>query len=170
MRKPYVESNFTYKGYQCSVIFQTLCHRCGYVGVPKGHSLYGLDYDEFQIDCHGGLTYANPTLYGHEDETDIFWIGFDCAHCNDGKDYEAGHKYFADDATHIEMMNHWEEFDKQYPCGEEVRTQEYVEEQYRKIVDQLIAYERPWNKFRRWLHERIHDILNEVRRIFNWAN
>lgn len=46
----------------------------------------------------------------------------------------------------------------------------YVEEQCRKIVDQLIAYERPWNKFRRWLHERIHDILNEVRRIFNWAN
>lgn len=70
----------------------------------------------------------------------------------------------------IEMMGRWEELDKQYPCGEIVRTQEYVEEQCRQMVDQLIEYDRPLNKFKRWLRERIQDILDTIRRIFNWEN
>lgn len=163
MRKPYIENDFVYKNYKCSVIFQTLCHRCGYVGIPKGHSLYGLDYDEIPVICHGGLTYMYPDLVGHEEESDIFWIGFDCAHFGDGKDYDAGRRYFADDPDHIDMLNRWEDLDNRYPCDDEVRTQEYVEEQCRYIVDQLIEYDRPWNKFKRWL-------LQFFRRVFVWKN
>lgn len=169
-RQPYIENTFTYKGYKCVVIFQALCHRCGYVGITKDHSLYGLDYDEIPVICHGGVTYTSPTLFGHENETDIFWIGFDCAHYNDGKDYEAGRKYFADDTALIESMTRWGELDKQYPYDQEVRTQEYVEEQCRQIVDQLIEYDRSLNKFKRWLRERLQDILDAVRRVFTWKN
>ena len=170
-RQPYIESAFTYKDYKCVVLFQSLCHRCGYVGIPKGHSLYDIgDYDDIPVVCHGGVTYTSHNLHGFDTCNDIFWIGFDCAHYNDGKDYEAGRKYFADDISHIESMARWEELDKQYPCGEEVRSQEYVEEQCRQMVDQLIEYDRPLNKFKRWLYERIHDILNVVRRLFKWAN
>lgn len=39
-----IESNFKYKGYQCIGIFGDMGHRCGYVGVPEGHPLYGKDF------------------------------------------------------------------------------------------------------------------------------
>jgi len=38
-----------------------LGHLCGYLGVPKPHPWYGLDYDQIDADVHGGLTY-----FGHE--------------------------------------------------------------------------------------------------------
>lgn len=170
-RQPYIESAFTYNGYKCIVLFQGMCHRCGYIGIPKEHSLYDIgDYDNVPIICHGGITYASHNMYGFGTCDDIFWIGFDCAHCDDSKDYEAGRKYFANDAALIESMARWEELDKQFPCDGEVRTQEYVEEQCRQIVDQIIEYDRPLNKFKRWLRERIQDILDAVRRMFTWKN
>lgn len=56
-------------------------HLCGYVGVPEGHYLYGIDYDELYAvtDVHGGLTYASTW----EDYPGIWWFGFDCAHAGD---------------------------------------------------------------------------------------
>ncbi len=39
-----IESDFEYKGYRCVTTFTDLGHRCGYVGVPEGHSLYGKNY------------------------------------------------------------------------------------------------------------------------------
>ena len=44
-----VESDFEYNGYRCVTIFGDLGHRCGYVGVPVGHPLYGKECDD-QID------------------------------------------------------------------------------------------------------------------------
>ena len=41
-----VESNFKYKGYQCITTFGDMGHRCGYVGLPKDHPLYGMRYDD----------------------------------------------------------------------------------------------------------------------------
>ena len=56
-----------------------LRHRFGtlnaYVVVPKEHSAYDLDVDQFSdIDVHGGVTYA-----GHLHSLD-WWIGFDAMH------------------------------------------------------------------------------------------
>lgn len=62
---------------------------CGYVGVSKSHSLYGVGYDDYESmpNPHGGVTYAN-----HNDKLDacvglpnakLWWLGFDCAHCGD---------------------------------------------------------------------------------------
>lgn len=40
-----IESDFSYRGYRCVTTFTDLGHRCGYVGVPEGHSLYGKSTD-----------------------------------------------------------------------------------------------------------------------------
>ena len=41
-----VEREFEHAGYKCIVTFIDMGHRCGYVGVPKIHPLYGKGYDE----------------------------------------------------------------------------------------------------------------------------
>lgn len=41
-----VEREFEHAGYKCVVTFNVIGHRCGYVGIPKEHPLYGKGYDE----------------------------------------------------------------------------------------------------------------------------
>ena len=48
MSKRYVvESDFEHNGLRCVVTFCVSGHRCGYVGVPKSHILYGKDYMDY---------------------------------------------------------------------------------------------------------------------------
>lgn len=42
-----VEREFEHAGYKCVVIFGNVGHRCGYVGIPKNHPLYGKDYGDY---------------------------------------------------------------------------------------------------------------------------
>ncbi len=62
---------------------------CGYVAVNPDHPLYRKDYDEVDVDVHGGLTYSNPCQGNicHVPEPgqpdDVWWFGFDCHHFND---------------------------------------------------------------------------------------
>jgi hypothetical protein len=42
-----VEREFEHLGYKCVVIFGAIGHRCGYVGVPKNHPLYGKNYSDY---------------------------------------------------------------------------------------------------------------------------
>ena len=42
-----VEREFEHAGYKCVVTFGTMGHRCGYVGIPKNHPLYGKGYDDY---------------------------------------------------------------------------------------------------------------------------
>src|SRR5688500_9248513 len=65
---------------------------CGYVAVLKGHSLYGMHYDEIDLEVYGGLTYSS---FCDEDNKEIgichikeevdkaWWFGFDCCHGGD---------------------------------------------------------------------------------------
>ena len=46
----------------------------GYVKIPAGHHWHGLDYDAFDVDVHGGLTYGGGPSG---------WVGFDCLHSGD---------------------------------------------------------------------------------------
>lgn len=48
----------------------------GYVEIPQGHKLDGVEYYDIDIQCHGGLTYSSR-------EGDKWVIGFDCNHFND---------------------------------------------------------------------------------------
>ena len=58
--------------------------RCGYVGVPKDHNLYGVEYsdlyDDFYPEVHGGLTYSRDSSSNYPVESDLWWFGYDCAH------------------------------------------------------------------------------------------
>jgi hypothetical protein len=81
--KPSVlEKKWVYKGLKCAVIFVRQSHRCGYVGLKKDHPYYGKDYDEIDVDVHGGLTFGD---FGDDKflDKDLYWLGFDCAHLGD---------------------------------------------------------------------------------------
>lgn len=90
---------FEFAGFPCLIIrHMMLGHLCGYVGVPKGHPWYGVDYMDLSydhdIDVHGGLTFGS---YGDSEEVSenhyykpshykgnhLYWIGFDCNHYGD---------------------------------------------------------------------------------------
>ncbi len=42
-----VESDFECNGLRCMVTFGDMGYRCGYVGIPKTHILYGRDYNDY---------------------------------------------------------------------------------------------------------------------------
>jgi len=77
-----------YKGFKFQVKLMENCGswHCGYVSVPKDHSIInktkdnsypgGINYDNIDLIIHGGLTYASK-------EDDMIVIGFDCAHLGD---------------------------------------------------------------------------------------
>ncbi len=68
---------------------------CGYVGVGLDHPWHGKDYDDVNLNVHGGLTFSD----GCEDGDDpaigichvakdgrpdpVWWFGFDCGHYTD---------------------------------------------------------------------------------------
>ena len=60
--------------------------RCGYVGIDKSSPLFGVEYNnedhdlEDKIKVHGGLTFSD-----HFPSSDLWWFGFDTAHCFDSK-------------------------------------------------------------------------------------
>jgi hypothetical protein len=76
-------------GLRAVVIIHPAGHRCGYVGLPVGHTHHGKGYDDdVPAVVHGGLTYA-----GSEDDYPVpadglWWLGYDCAHLGDGRDPE----------------------------------------------------------------------------------
>jgi len=46
MKNYIVEKQFEHNGLMCVVTFSTMGIRCGYVGIPKSHPLYGKDYTD----------------------------------------------------------------------------------------------------------------------------
>lgn len=74
-------------GYACFINrARTTGALCGYVGVPPDNYFHGAGYNDmpYEIDVHGGLTYAGSGERLIQHETDFFedyWIfGFDTAH------------------------------------------------------------------------------------------
>jgi hypothetical protein len=79
-------------GLDCVVFRHTRSgHLCGYVGVPKGHYFYEVDYTDpkvTNIDVHGGLSFAGPSfVHKWVDDSplldDVWLLGFDCNHAWD---------------------------------------------------------------------------------------
>jgi hypothetical protein len=139
MRQYKVEKDFSIDGYRCVIIGGNLGHRCGYIGLPKSHPLYGKNYDyissEMNIQVHGGWTYFGNGHGTYPVESNLWWIGFDCGHYGDGKDFEL-----------IKELNSEEEYlyilqmEKMHSTSEweTVRTQEYVGQELINAVGQLI--------------------------------
>lgn len=73
--------------YLIAVAVNDLGYRCGYVGVPKGDPLYGMQYDDEifdNISVHGGLSFSGTRKFITSD--DLWFFGFDCGHCGDAVD------------------------------------------------------------------------------------
>lgn len=60
---------------------------CGYIGVPPDHPWHGMNYEElykkYEIDVHGGLTWARGSVPQEKEYTNYWWFGFDTCHPND---------------------------------------------------------------------------------------
>lgn len=82
-------------GLPCLIVRGNLGSLCGYAGVYPGHPLHGKDYDDLEVEVHGGLTFADVCREGKDEGSGIchipepgtpehvWWFGFDCAHCFD---------------------------------------------------------------------------------------
>jgi len=157
--------NKKYRDFEYLVYATPMGHRCGYVRIPSKHYLYGKHYgDQLKIrlkdlknepigkrgaipifasilkddddrvsmdvlfDVHGSITFSGK---GKEMVWNKpgYWIGFDCAHCDDGKDPEL-------------MGEKEKELHHKYsiPTGGGVRTREYVEQECKNLIDQIIKY------------------------------
>lgn len=64
-----------------------------YIGLPKGHPWYEMEYDDIEERCpetnkvHGGLTYSkNKVPYSNEEGEGLWWVGFDTKHYGDNKE------------------------------------------------------------------------------------
>jgi len=134
MKNYKVEKDFIIDDYRCIILGLALGHRCGYVGLPKDHKCNGLDYHDVDIDVHGGLTYAsNSNTYPIED--DRYWLGFDCAHYMDGKDFD-----LIKELNDEETVGWYNEMAIKFPDCEferEIRTIEYVEQELISMIEQL---------------------------------
>lgn len=69
---------FEHAGMECRVRRTSRGHLCGYVFIPKNHSLYENGEDNHLFEVHGGITFFN-----HLFDTGKFAVGFDCAHEGD---------------------------------------------------------------------------------------
>lgn len=162
-----VESDFAAHGLRCVVLMTDMGHRCGYVGIPPNHPLHGLDYSEpspvldaaweqaklgpigkrgiipmlFHVgqaqahpaarvvfDVHGSLTFADSDPRYPVPNDGLWWFGFDCAHAGDAPDVER-------------IVNApTRGICRRLPQTGVVRSQEYLEEECRKLAEQLAAF------------------------------
>lgn len=100
IKRIHVEKDFQSSGLDCRVVMTIGGHRCGYVRVPEDCDLFEKNIvfsSEVRLDVHGGVTFSGK-LRG----VDGWWIGFDCAHLGDGKDWDSMYKYF--DNEHVKKL------------------------------------------------------------------
>ena len=75
-------------GLPCLIVRNQLGALCGYVGVPPGHPYYEKDYNDVDVEVHGGLTFADHCHEGGKichvplpgEPEKVWWLGFDCCH------------------------------------------------------------------------------------------
>ena len=133
-----VEKQFEYKGHDCICIFGCLGYRCGYVSVDDNK-----EFNEYDIECHCGLSFSGTLPYDYG-QKETYYIGFDCGHICDGNDYNTALKY---GLLTEKRFNELLEMQILSPTFlQPVRSLEYVEEQCKKIVDQLEAGDNIYDK------------------------
>ena len=115
-------------GYKCT-IWRHPTHGSlnGYVALPKGHRLHGQGYDAFDVEVHGGLTYAS------EDEKTNEWVlGFDTNHYND----------FAPKLVQTIMKySSWEDAESELQSRGTYKTFAYVKAEVLSLAQQLKLFE-----------------------------
>ena len=66
---------------ECSIHRNGVKALCGYITLSPDNKLYGVGYDDLDLQAHGGLTYNSY------DNNNNWVIGFDCAHYQDLSPY-----------------------------------------------------------------------------------
>ena len=123
-----VEKQFEDKGHDGICIFSIRGIRCGYVSVSDKEK----PYDDYDIDCHGSLTFDGELPDYYKPKAD-YYIGFDCGHWCDGVDYDQAVKYNLITRSEADYSKKLFSYLSDYP----VRDLDYVEANCRSIVDQL---------------------------------
>lgn len=121
---------FDYKGFLCKVLrtLESSGHLCGYVSIPFDHPSYNIDYDDIDLEVHGGLTFSQ--LFSDNS----YWIGFDCAHSGDCCPSIEKFKKESDFERYPipEQYKHFSMFNPTY------KNINYCIEECKKMVEQLI--------------------------------
>jgi hypothetical protein len=147
-----IEGGGEYRGFHYLITFTGNAHRCGYVALPINHVLADekIDlvsghapepYDDLSV--HGGITFHEngihimERLFPKEPHCKDVWIGFDCAHYRDGKDWEHHAKYFGEEKMN-KLSSCFYPFSETLRIVEVVRTYNYVESECKNLIDQLI--------------------------------
>lgn len=128
-----------YNNHLYAISFCDRGHYCGYVKFEedeksffeKAVSEYKEICDVSFIKCHGGVTFVS-----HENGKWILpegdWIGFDCAHSRDGKDFLMVEKIFGKKAAEIAR-------DYYYDDGKDIRiTMKMVAAECKDIIAQIV--------------------------------
>ena len=131
---------FEHAGLPCILRRHVMGHWCGYAAVPPGHALHGRDYNDFNLEVHGGLTYANRCEGDvcHEAKPgkprNVWWFGFDCAHCWDMSP--------GIEAVLTKHSAHSGGFRTPHPLDElkHYRTLHYVRRECEQLAEQLAAW------------------------------
>lgn len=127
-----LEKQFEYKGRDCICAFTASGIRTGYISVDDNKDCY-----EYDIHCHCGLSFGAERLCDEYNPKDTLYIGFDCGHICDGHDYDTALRYGLIDEK---QYNNLIEMEIRHPTFlQPVRSLEYVENECKKIVDQLEA-------------------------------
>lgn len=113
--------DWEYCGFKCLILRSPeMKHLCGYVGLPKWHPYYKKEYNDVDVEVHGGLTFSREGS-GDKWEKDYWWIGFDCAHIGDL-------------VPEMEKISRQLNFPKGY---ETYRNIDYVRNETERLVEQI---------------------------------
>ena len=90
-----VKKEWEAHGFKCRVLDSPFGGLNGYVAVPPGHPVHGMSYWDFDLDVHGGVTYAefgDDKIHKESGEVlwpdpTLYWLGFDTAHSGDWVSY-----------------------------------------------------------------------------------
>ena len=123
-----VEKQFEYRGHDCLVMFTHWGVRNGYVSVSLDKDFTDYSY----IDCHGGINFSGELSPDFSPKAKCY-IGFDCGHCGDDRDFDTAYKYGLIDAELRDKRKQ----DFPHPMYGVVASLEHVESECKWIVVQL---------------------------------
>jgi len=79
------------------------------------------------FDVHGGITYTSSEEHSNYPvESNLWWFGYDCAHCGDARDLDT-------------MSPYMRELEEEFPTGGILRSLEHCIKECESLADQLVS-------------------------------